>query len=145
MTHEENEEIQTQLPKLDNQINELNDRSVKKVDLINTQTKYGRKMDGNKELMEIKMEQLEHKMDGKLEQMEQKIIEALIGRLPKIDKVSKGTHENKGSIQVEQLSKNKIFLGGFNSKHGVTYGWFPKGVNLPTVELKKFDGTKVFT
>jgi hypothetical protein len=40
-------------------------------------------------------------MDGKLEQMEQNIIESLNGRLPKIDKGSEGTHENKGSIQVE--------------------------------------------
>ena len=61
--------------------------------------------------------------------MEQKIIEVLNGRFPKIDKVSKGTHENKGSIQVEELSRNKNFPGGFNSNSGVTYGWFPKGVN----------------
>jgi hypothetical protein len=38
MTHEENEEIQNQLSKLNSQINELNDRSMKKVDLMNTQT-----------------------------------------------------------------------------------------------------------
>jgi hypothetical protein len=54
------------------------------------------------------------------------VIEALNGRLPKIDKVSEGTHENKGSIQVEQLSNNKNFPGGFNSNSGVTYGWFQK-------------------
>jgi hypothetical protein len=56
-----------------------------------------RNMDENKE----QMKQLEHKMDGKLEQLEHKIIEALNGRFPKIDKVSEGTHENKGSIQFE--------------------------------------------
>jgi hypothetical protein len=38
MTHEENEEIQNQLSKLNSQINKLNDRSMKKVDLMNTQT-----------------------------------------------------------------------------------------------------------
>jgi hypothetical protein len=48
--------------------------------------------------------------------------------------VSKGTHENKGSIHVEQISNNKNFPGGFNSDSGVTSGWFPKGVNLPKVE-----------
>jgi hypothetical protein len=37
------------------------------------------------------------------------------------------------------------FLGGFNSNNGVTYGWSPKGVNLPKVKLRKFDGTRVFT
>jgi hypothetical protein len=59
--------------------------------------------------------------------------------------VSKGSLENKGSIQVEQLPINKIFRRGFNSNNGVTYGWSPKGVNLPKVELKKFDGTHFFT
>jgi hypothetical protein len=76
--------------------------------------------------------------------MEQKIIESLNGRLPKIDKVFEGTHENKGSIQVEKLSNDKTFPGGFNSNSGVTYRWFPKGVNFPKVELKKFDGTNIF-
>jgi hypothetical protein len=44
-----------------------------------------------------------------------------------------------------KLLNNKNFPGVFNSNSGVTYGWFPKGVNLPKVELRKFDGTKVFT
>jgi hypothetical protein len=61
-------------------------------------------------------------MEEKLEQMEQKIMEALNWRFPKIDKVSKGTHENKCSIQIEQLSNNKNFPRGFNSNNGVTYG-----------------------
>jgi hypothetical protein len=53
-------------------------------------------------------------------------MEALNGRFPKIDKVSKGIHENKCSIQVGQLSNNKNFPGGFNSNTGVTYGCSPK-------------------
>jgi hypothetical protein len=138
MTHEENEELQNQLSKLDNQINELNDRLVKKVDLMNTQIKIEIKLDE-------KMEQLEQKIEGKLEQMEQKILETLNGRLPEIDKVYEGSQENKGSIHVEQLSNNNNFPGGFNSNSGITYGWSPKGVNLPKVELRKFDGEEVFT
>jgi hypothetical protein len=59
--------------------------------------------------------------------------------------VYEGTHENKGIIQVEQLSNNKNFPRGFNSYNEVTYGWYPKGVKLPKVELRKFYGTKVFT
>jgi len=77
--------------------------------------------------------------------MEQRIIEALNVRFHKIYKVSEGTHENKSSIYVEQLSNSNIFLGGFNSNNGVTYESFPKRVNLPMVELKKFDRTQVFT
>jgi hypothetical protein len=59
MTHKENEEIKNQLCKLDIQINELNDRSVKNVDLINTQIEMEREIDENNELMERKMEHLE--------------------------------------------------------------------------------------
>jgi hypothetical protein len=58
-------------------------------------------MDGN----------LEQKMDGKLEQMEKNILEALNGRFLKIDDVSKRTHENKGSIQVEQFIIIRIVQG----------------------------------
>jgi hypothetical protein len=50
-----------------------------------------------------------------MEKMEHKFMDALIGRLLKIDKVSEGTHKNKGSVQVQQLSNN-------NSNNGVTYG-----------------------
>jgi hypothetical protein len=39
MTQEESEEIHNQLSKLENQFNELRDRSIKKDDLINTQRK----------------------------------------------------------------------------------------------------------
>jgi hypothetical protein len=54
--------------------------------------------------------------------MENIILESLNGRFPKIDKVSKRNHENKGSIQVEHLSNNKKISRGFNSNNGVTYG-----------------------
>jgi hypothetical protein len=58
--------------------------------------------------------------------------------------VSEGTHENKGSIHVEKLSNKKNFPGGFNSNSEVNYGWFTKGMNLPKVGLRKFDGTYFF-
>jgi len=73
------------------------------------------------------------------------IIKTLDQRPSKSDIVTEGTRENIGSVHVEQLSNNKNFLGGFNSNSGVNYGWVPKGVNFPNVELKKFDGKKVFT
>lgn len=45
-------------------------------------------MNGNNEEMYNKIKQLEQRMDG----MEQNIIEAVNGRLIKIDNVSKGNH-----------------------------------------------------
>jgi hypothetical protein len=59
--------------------------------------------------------------------------------------VTEGTHENKGSIQVEQPSINKYIPGGFNSNIGANHGWVPKGIHFSKVELRKFDGTNVFT
>jgi hypothetical protein len=64
-----------------------------------------------------------------------------MGGFPKSDIVIEETRENKGSIHVQQTLTNKNFSGGFNSNSGVNYGWVPKGVNFPKVELKKFDGT----
>jgi hypothetical protein len=54
-----------------------------------------RNMDENKEAMK--------------RNMEQKIMEALIGRFPKIDKVFEGTHENKGNVQVDNFPIIRIF------------------------------------
>ena len=51
-----------------------------------------------KKAMKINMQQMEQKMDGKLEHMKHRIIEALNGRLLKVDEVYEGTHENKGNI-----------------------------------------------
>jgi hypothetical protein len=45
MTHKENQEIQNHLSKLDSKINKLNDRPMKKVDLINTQIEIERNME----------------------------------------------------------------------------------------------------
>jgi hypothetical protein len=47
----------TNYPNQTRQNKKLNDRSVKNVDLINTQIRMGKRMDGIKELMEIKMEE----------------------------------------------------------------------------------------
>jgi hypothetical protein len=72
------------------------------------------------------------------------IFQAIDERHPKGYIKIQGTHENKGSIQVEQLVNNKQFYSGFNFNSGVNYSVFPK-LDIPKTELKKFDGTKVFT
>jgi hypothetical protein len=47
-------------------------------------------------------------------------------------------------FMLNNLPGNKQFSSGFNSNSGVNYGGGPK-FNFPKIELKKFDGTKVFT
>jgi hypothetical protein len=58
--------------------------------------------------------------------------------------VNNVTHENKGIIHVEQPTSSKQFSSVFNSNSGVNYDRGPK-LNFPKIELKKIDGTKVFT
>jgi hypothetical protein len=87
------------------------------------------------------MDENRDQMEKKMDELKISILQTLDGRLPKSDTVTEETHENKGSIHVEQPSNNKHFSGGFNSNSGVNYGWVPKGVNFPKVELNKFDGT----
>jgi len=48
-------------------------------------------------------------------------------------------------IQVKSPSTNNHILGGFISNIGVNHGWAPKGIHFPKVELRKFDGTNIFT
>jgi hypothetical protein len=122
---------------LEEQLNDLSARSITSDELVSTQ----RKLQEMEKKMDENENAIKEEMKRNMEKMEQNIMEALIERLPKIDQVSEGTHANKDSVQVEQLSNNKNFLGGFNYNNGVTYGGSPKGVNLPKVELRKFDGT----
>jgi alanyl-tRNA synthetase len=108
-----------------------------------------KKMDENKEEMQINMQQMEQNMgenmekmmDKKMEEFQNSILQTLDGRIPKSDTV---THENKGSIHVEQPVSNKKFSSGFNSNSGVNYGGDPK-FKFPKIELNKFDVTKVFS
>jgi hypothetical protein len=72
------------------------------------------------------------------------ILQSLDERLPKGDMKMPGTHENKGSVHVEKPTDNKKFSSGFKSNSGINYGGGHK-FNFPKIELKKFDGTKIFT
>jgi hypothetical protein len=91
-----------------------------------------------KEEIQISMKEMQNSMSSM-------IFQALDERLPKGDIKMQGTHENKCSIHVEQTANNNLFsTSESNSNSGVNYGGGPK-FNFPKIELKKFDGTKVFT
>jgi hypothetical protein len=74
-----------------------------------------KKMDENKEEIQKSMKELENSMSSM-------IFQALDEKLPKGDIKMQGTHENKGSIHVEQPVNNKNFSSGFNSNSRVRYG-----------------------
>jgi hypothetical protein len=72
--------------------------------------------------------------------MSSMIFQDLDERPPKGEIKNKVTHENKGSIHVEQIVDNEQFsTSEFNSNSGVNYGGVLK-FNFPKIELKKFDG-----
>ena len=41
---------------------------------------------------------------------------------------------------MEQPSINKHIPRGFNFNSGDNHGWFPKGIPLPNIDKRKFDG-----
>ena len=104
--------------------------SVKIGDLTNLQEEMTENM-GN---MEKKMEKLEESMD---------IIVNLIQHpkenLPNDDKVGQGTHDERNSSHIEKQSFSKSTPGGFDSNTGSNQGWFPRGIQLPKIDMRKFD------
>jgi hypothetical protein len=111
------------LSKLEDQHNDLSARSIRSNEVVNTQRKI-QDMEKKMEQMENKMNenrgQMGKEMDGNRDQMEKNmdelkisISQTLDGRLPKSDIVTKENRENKGSVDFEQPSSNKYFLGGY--------------------------------
>ena len=61
-------------------------------------------------------------------------------KIPKVDNMAQGTHKNKYHVHVEQPSINKHIPRGFDSNSGDNHGWFPKGIPLSKIDMRKFDG-----
>jgi hypothetical protein len=86
MTHEESEEIHNQLSKLENQFNELSDRLVKNIDLINTQR------------------QMEQNIDHEMEKLQNSILTMILHTLD--ERFPKGDIERQGNLE---NGYNKLF------------------------------------
>ena len=132
MTRDEIEEIYHQMEK---RITENREQMEKKI--IENKEEIKRNMDENKNHIKKKMgenkEEKQNSMKEMKTSMSSMIFQALDERLLKGDIKMQGTHENKGSIKVEQPTNNTIFSSGFNSNSGVNYGWGPNSVNFPKV------------
>ena len=59
--------------------------------------------------------------------------------LPNDDKVGQGTHDERNSSHIEKQSFSKSTPGGFDSNTGSNQGWFPRGIQLPKIDMRKFD------
>jgi len=78
-----------------------------------------------------------------MKNMSSLVSQVIDGRFPKGDIKMEWNHENKGSTHVEQTANNNPFSKSI-SNCGVNSCGGPK-FNILKIELKKFDGTKVFT
>ena len=111
-------------------------------------------METNMGNMEKKMEKLDESMEtnmGNMKKMKEsmEIIVNLIQhpkeKLPNDDKVGQGTHDEKNSSHIEKQSFSKSTPGGFDSNTGSNQGWFPRGIQLPKIDMGKFDGKDPIT
>ena len=55
------------------------------------------------------------------------------------------TREDKNSSRVELPSTNKHDLRGFDSNMGSNQGWSTRGIQLPKIDMRKFDGKDPIT
>ena len=59
--------------------------------------------------------------------------------------MDQGTHEEKNSAQVEIPFMNKHDIRGIDSNLGSIQGWSPRGLQLPKIDMRKFDGKDPIT
>ena len=71
------------------------------------------------------------------------LMQALYERLRKSDNVAQGT--KKDSVYHKQSSINKHTLGGIDSNNGGNQGFFPAGVQIPKIDMRKFENNDPMT
>ena len=96
------------------------------------------------ESMETNMGNMEKKLEESMERIVN-LIQHPEEKLPNDDKVGQGTHDERNSSHFEKPSFNKSTPGGFDSNTGSNQGWFPRGILLPKIDMRKFDGKDLIT
>ena len=91
--------------------------------------KYGEKMEKLEESMERIVNLIQHPEEN----------------LPNDDNVGQGTHNERNSSHFEKPSFSKSTPGGFDSNTGSNQGWFPRSIQLPKIDMRKFDGKDPIT
>jgi hypothetical protein len=70
------------------------------------------------------------------------LIQHTQGKISNGDNVGQGTHDDRNSSHFEKPSFSKHTLGGFNSNTRINQGWFPRGIQLPNMDMRKFYGNE---
>ena len=92
-------------------------------------------LENNMGNMEKRMENLEEGMDifiNLIQNTEEKIHNG--------DNVGQGTQDDRNSSHFEKPSFSKHTPGGFDSNTERNRGWFTRGIQLPKIDVRKFDG-----
>ena len=81
-------------------------------------------------------------MEKKLEESIKRIINLIQNqkeKIPNDDNVGQGTHDERNSSHFEKPSFSKSTLGGFDANTGSNQGWFPRSIQIPKIDMRKFD------
>ena len=97
------------------------------------------------EMMETKMENIVGHMEDNIVERIVKLLQNTEENLPKGDDVDQGAHDYINSAQGEQPSINKHSLRGLDSNVGSNQGWSTRGIQLPNIDIRKFDGKDPLT
>ena len=90
---------------------------------------------------------IEERMGHKEDNIERivKLLQHQQENILKEDDVGQGTHEEKNNSHVELPSMNKHDLRGFDSNMGSNQGWSTRGLQLPKIDMRMFDGKDPIT
>ena len=90
---------------------------------------------------------IENKMENIVGNLEDNIVERIVKLLqntkeniPKWDDVDQGAHDYINSAQGEKPFINKHSLMGLDFNVGSNQGWSTSGIQLPKIDMRKFDG-----
>jgi hypothetical protein len=122
MIHDESEDMSFRVSQLEQNFKGM----VKTLDLYNLAKRIKKNMEENMERIINIIQQIEE-------------------NLPNGDNVGQGSHDDRNSFHFEQPSFSKHIHGGFDSNNGYNQGWFPRGIKLPKIDMRKFYGKDPIT
>ena len=113
MIHEESEDISFRVSQLEQNFKGM----VKTMDLYN----------------------LEQRMEKKLEEGMDRIVNLIQNKeenIPNGDNLGQGTHDDRNNSHFDQPSFSKHSPRGSDSNTGSNQGWFPRGIQLPNIDMR---------
>ena len=148
MTFDESEDMSFRLSRVEGLVKGLVskgelDQSINKLrgDLV-------KNMKGDLDNLQVEMKESMGNMEKKLEENMEIIIKLLQHpeeKIPNDDNVGQSTHDERNSSHFEKPSFSKSTPGGFDSNIGSNHGWLPRGIQLPKIDMRKFDGKDPIT